>query len=585
MLGFASKTNFKKISDFTCAGDYLRYLYADANGVVFRCNIDANGEFHTDKNPYRLGEKFFESDFSGVNQYISVNSFFIRKGQRPSRDLESLKRINAFYVDIDCYKCGRTKEQVIDELYNDYFGRYIPFPTFIIDSGRGLYIIWKVRNEDCNAQSRWKRVEDYLISTLAPFGADSAVSDLPRILRIPFTLNSKSNSFVKIVDFNDLTYSIYDIANEYGIDTAMRNTVTKPATLAMKKAVSAILSCDNSLSMPDLKNRKATYLWLSQHEEAILRHKAGNSPYIRRSQKKEHVSLNKTGFNRYFSLYRNELTTLMSMRRGADCKREIALFLYRLWQYEETRDAEYALQSTLAFNRTFDCPLSDDEVIKATASGQRKVDKGQTYAYKISTLISLLDISEDELSCLTAWNSTLHKNSDDAKRDRKESNHAYYVRTLEKKGTSLKKDKLSIRRERIAYFLSEGKSTEEIISMLSISKATFYRDMAYLASSKADTEACEPCECISSHEVIKGENEASTGFTSGMKNASLFAELVNALPLLNSSNSCGFSFFKSFIYEKQGVALPTRPSVFFLITPNWLGGDFNGGDSGGGSPP
>lgn len=554
MLGVSSNTKYKKIEDFKCSADYLSYLYKDANGVVFRMFADNCGVFHQHNTPYSLTERFYEFDFGGNDQYISMQTFLSKKGGKPTRSRECVKRINAFYVDIDCYKVGLTKGQVITALQEEYYGKIIPTPTFVIDSGRGLYLVWKLANEDKNAQSRWERVENFLVNKLEMLGADCGVHDLPRVLRIPFSKNSKSNTIVKILEFNDVVYKIRDIENEYGLSLHKKQYKKIPASKKQKWAVRKIV-LSRGVKSPDLSDRKATAEWLSNYSFDIIENKGTHYQKNISSTPKDNV--------KYLSGCRKDLVTLMSRRKGADCRRENALFLYRLWTYEATKDANLALEATLDFNRSLDCPLPEKAVISATRSAQRKIDKGETYSFKHSSLIKFLSITKEELISLFPLSEIggfLRKNSDDGQnaRDRKKQNHVYYKRCLEKKGETLKKDKIFTRREKIKELIERGVSYDEIISELSISRATLYRDMAYLSSSETET--------ISQKTTDESENHAKERCEKTSKKV--------------------FSKFKSVYYKMHSVAVPYRhisSSRRFLRSFIFRSSGFSG--AGGGAPP
>lgn len=115
--------------------------------------------------------------------------------------------------------------------------------------------------------------------------------------------------------------------------------------------------------------------------------------------------------------YCNDMETLFSMRRGADCKREIALFLYRLFIYDITGDKDLALERTLAFNADLSCPFSESYVIRATRSAETKINKGDTYHYKRETIIEVLEITNEEMKHLT------YLVNDMERRDRKQKNN------------------------------------------------------------------------------------------------------------------------------------------------------------------
>ena len=119
-----------------------------------------------------------EQDFNQENVYISINTFY-----STFRRLEYIKELKAQFIDLDIYKTGFTKEQIIMHLEADYFNKSIPRPNLIIDSGRGLYLIWLLNSVPSKALPLWKAIEEYLYSFLKPFGADRQALDPTRILR------------------------------------------------------------------------------------------------------------------------------------------------------------------------------------------------------------------------------------------------------------------------------------------------------------------------------------------------------------------------------------------------------------------
>ena len=126
--------------NFRTSQDYLNYMYADTQGWVAK----STNQFYFDEHFYQAG--IVSEQLSVDNQkntYISLNTFFKKK-----RQVVCLKRLNACYVDIDCYKMGLRKDTVLYMLEQDYFKQRIPEPTLVVDSGRGLYLIWKLKNED-----------------------------------------------------------------------------------------------------------------------------------------------------------------------------------------------------------------------------------------------------------------------------------------------------------------------------------------------------------------------------------------------------------------------------------------------------
>lgn len=58
------------------------------------------------------------------------------------------------------------------DLEENHFNKTIPRPTFIVDSGRGLYLEWKINAVPSMALPLWKAVQEYLYRVLKPYGAD-----------------------------------------------------------------------------------------------------------------------------------------------------------------------------------------------------------------------------------------------------------------------------------------------------------------------------------------------------------------------------------------------------------------------------
>lgn len=487
MLGTSAQNlNYKSIHDYSSPADYLSYMFGGMEGVIYRATIDPY--YH--QSFYRASGIVKASYFDVNNCYVSMNTFFRTKDldTQTGRDVAHLKRLNALYVDIDCYAVGLSKNEVLMRLEDEFFETVIPVPTFVIDSGRGIYLIWKLRNEDRKALPRWTSVEEYLVDSLKALGADSASKDAARILRVPFTKNSKSGSFVKIEEFNDVTYSLYEIEKEYGIHHTKKTFSANPkktektvypyghATERQRKFVRDIarkLSLSEDV-YPDFTSFEETDRWIKLHKELIVTrnqkdfcYKKGNMYSL--SEFKSMKSILRT--------YCEEIKLLFAMRKGENCKRELGLFLYRYFLREMKHDSDYALKEMLAFNASLDCPFDEKYVIRATASADKRIDLGIPYAYRKSTIIKVLAITEEELSHLPF----LASNSDSKKARKKEQNRCAYDARLASEGKQRKKDALLERRAALYQLKAEGKTPTEIQNILNISRATYHRDTAALS--------------------------------------------------------------------------------------------------------
>lgn len=586
MLGTsAEKIQYRTINDFNSPADYLEYLFGGVQGVMYRATIDPK-YFQT----YYRSTGLINAHYEGVNNcYIAMNSFFRSKSldKQHGRDLRHLKRLNAFYVDIDCYKVGLTKGEVLDCLNYDYIGSKIPEPTFIIDSGRGIYLVWKLRNEDRNALPRWTAVQNYLIDALEPLGADQACKDATRILRVPFSLNSKSNSVVSIVEFNDLTYSIYDIAKEYEIGSVRKpkiqnnNNVKKhPYNHATERQRKYVRDIANRLGLskedyPDFTNYKETDAWIKLHKDIFVPHREdGKYCY----QKDNTYSIDEfKSIKGVLGTYCAEIRKLLTMRKGTDCKRELALFLYRYFLREMKYDKDTALKETLDFNASLDCSFDEKYVIAATASADRRIETGIPYAYSKSTIIKLLEITKEELLHLPF----LATEVKDKKERRKEQNRKAYVNKLSAEGKSAKKDAILKRRASILAMQEQGKTATEIQKELNISRATYHRDIAALAVSSV-FEAAKAILAEQVKEITDTAKKAVKTVSNTVrtvKQSGFVAAISDALKILKEPLKLLSHFFSIPFIECTALLYRTPPIPLYEPI-HWLIGRYLSGHRG-----
>lgn len=389
--------------------NYLDILHSDSKGWITRAEINCGyKQWH-----YRYKE-LLEQDFNQENVYISINTFY-----STFRRLEYLKELKAQFIDLDIYKTGFTKTQIIMHLETDYFNKSIPRPNLIIDSGRGLYLIWLLNSVPSKALPLWKAVEEYLYSVLKPFGADRQALDPTRVLRVPGSINSKSNTTVNVIEQYDYIYDLREIQKEF---------------------------------LPELKPKEKKK---GRPSRTVFIHRE-RSLYFARIQ---------------------DITKLCELREY-DLKghRELILFLYRYYLCYFLEDTKKALEDVLELNREFIYPLSKNEVIRATRSAEKVyLSKDKDYRYKNETLIELLEITELEETHMT----TIISDKEYKRRENIRVKKAYQEK-LKSEGKVSEKEKLSQRRAKIKDLLREGLKQKDICSQLNISKDTYIRDRKYL---------------------------------------------------------------------------------------------------------
>lgn len=89
----------------------------------------------------------------------------------------------------------------------------IPTPTFVIDSGRGMWGLWKLKSPHAFADDGAVRVFEAVERGIAnAFGAygDRSVINCNRIVRLPGTINIKTGKLAKVVEFNPVSYTLDD---------------------------------------------------------------------------------------------------------------------------------------------------------------------------------------------------------------------------------------------------------------------------------------------------------------------------------------------------------------------------------------
>ena len=389
---------------------YIDKIHSNSKGWITRSIIDnyKYSQWH-----YKYAE-LKDLDMTGENIYITPNTFY-----KPCRRLEYIKELNCLFIDLDYYKTGKTRDQVLMDLEENYFNQSILIPNYVIDSGRGMYLIWVINSVPSMALPLWKAVQDYLYEQLKCLGADRQALDATRILRAPESTNSKSKTVVKILDEYSYVYDLREIQNEF---------------------------------LPELQ------------------------PYEKKKGRPSKINF----IFRERSLYHGRIQDLIKLceLREYDLKghRELILFLYRYYLCSFTKDTQKALQDILELNKIFKQPLRENEVIRATRSAEKcYLNKNKQYKYKNDTLIELLGITEEE----QIYMKIIISKDEYKRRDRKYQRKKYQEK-LKVQGKLTEKEKIAERRKIILDLLIKGVKRKNIYTLLNISLKTYKRDIQFL---------------------------------------------------------------------------------------------------------
>ncbi len=119
-----------------------------------------------------------------------------------SREDADIQYLAANSVDLDWYKipelANKTHAEVHALVLDHCAAEGLPFPSVIVDTGRGSLLIWLYnRITTAKIMPRYREVNSELIKRFASFGADPACVN-PRMWRVIGSMNSKTERVVSI---------------------------------------------------------------------------------------------------------------------------------------------------------------------------------------------------------------------------------------------------------------------------------------------------------------------------------------------------------------------------------------------------
>lgn len=122
------------------------------------------------------------------------------------RSKANISQLHACYADLDFYKMGRSYQDVINAIDFFTFKELIPKPSFIINSGRGIYIIWLLHDSIASKKALhlYDKIQDEIVDLFEEYGADAQAKGANGYLRLPGTYHPIAKSKVTIVQ-HDLT--------------------------------------------------------------------------------------------------------------------------------------------------------------------------------------------------------------------------------------------------------------------------------------------------------------------------------------------------------------------------------------------
>lgn len=380
--------------------------------------------------------KLLNSNMSDI--YHSNNSFY-----KPQRGEATLFNLNALYIDIDGHGDSDSLidyNRIHEYLKVVFFNRKIPLPTFVVGTGRGLHLYWKIETAPRDAKYLFKMIQISLAEVLAEINKFdgrlnvdmSCANDVARVFRVPNTLNSKSQTYAQILEANNVCYTMSDIRDKY-----FRHLYSDSDRLAKKSRERA-----NNV----IANRFFNKLNLQQSRI-------------------------------------DDLLKLLEMRAG-DMKgyRDKFLFIYGWTVVDKRASEEIFIRELIAVNELFKDPLTHAEISnkarqiykKYKSKVLKKDNPTQFYEYfdvyifRNDTIIKYLDITEQEqkqLKTIIAKREKYDRNNERRQTERRN-----------KAGLTKKQQEKADRKRKIQELKAQGYKQKDVIKLLGLSERTVRAD-------------------------------------------------------------------------------------------------------------
>ena len=332
----AAKQQLNEQSNFT-------HIHNDSQGVICM-SVAQNGEWHNHYGRYKaINKKFCELE-SLDNVFFSQNTF-----KKFKKNTEHLFELKTLYLDIDYYRTNYSMEHVLSAIEFKVSEHIIPPPSQIVDSGHGLYIIWRIQRIPAYALALWRAMQEYLYVQFKELGADKKSLEPTRVMRFAGSTNAKypTKKLVEVISTYPVEYDIHQLQNDY---------LKYPSKSPNKKKKNKIVSFKKNI----------------------------------------------------YTLYCNRRQDILSLCKIRDFEmtgiREMVLFLYRYYSCLSVFDNEKALEMAADLNEQFTEPCAYSTIRRATRSAERaaatidkRTKKEGIYNYKSSTLVDLLHITEEEM--------------------------------------------------------------------------------------------------------------------------------------------------------------------------------------------
>lgn len=440
---------------------------------------------------------------SGLNTYLCTSTF-----NTISRQKKNVWQIKEFCVDLDAHEFPHLFkiDEVIEVLKTHYFGKVVPYPSYIIITGQGIQLHWTLQEpvagrKDFNSYRMWQRVQNRLIETFSDItnhlkylSVDEACKDSNRHWRALGSYHTKAKTFSYIEETCSTfeKYTMRDFTNTYFSDMK----ITRSLWIKKKERLDEINKEREAQGI-----RKLSKLTKSEHLKLVNedRIERGLEPVKelkiwgdsnKKSSNKDDKKVSKvTQLKNLHTKLAGRLIDLQTAqklfnKKGNRGYRERLMFLYLNTflgcyrkKFLETKNADFIMIEALAFNEAFNEPLELEEVeLKVYSLLNYFEENNDVYRFRDATFIEWLTVDKSskkkkDSEFLTLTEEEVAKFEYVSLKDKPKRSRS----TRDENGLTLEKRKI-MKLERKAFELKEsGLTYEEIAKKMKKSERTIKR--------------------------------------------------------------------------------------------------------------
>ena len=397
-----------------------------------------------------------------IDVYGSVNEFSMAK-----RSEATIVKLNKLMCDLDCHEGGFNEWVTLEVLRADFFGSQVPYPSEVINSGRGLHLYWHLENEGAESLAKWKTVQQIILNSLAPISEQTSCSvdfkciDPSRVLRVQDTYNTKSKTYCRLIEKSDIKYTLDEILEcFYDVNLADLKPFNSNPNKNTESNTKSLTSAKNSLNergeWKDLKIRRANGIISVFNAYSLLTCRATDFRKLLELRGGDMEGMR----DEFLTMY---AWTIISKKDDLEkLERELqginALFKEPLKEKEVSYKAEYIFKR---FNK---------EVVKTDDTSQ--FTDFDRYWYRNTTIINRLNITMDEQKEMLTIISKEEKNRRDKERKKKDRRN--------KEGVLKTRVSVIERRKLVAELINLGYTQKQIAETLGISVDTVKNDRKFI---------------------------------------------------------------------------------------------------------